>query len=106
MDGLGSLVEDPENRFDTLPTNPVKTPETVQGLSELNRDGGIRTHGPFVPNEVRYQTALHSTYRRKTTCIQHQHLRNIAVVTLVPLPVNTHLAVKTSIILPPKTIST
>jgi hypothetical protein len=26
-------VEDPENRFDTLPTNPVKTPETVQGLS-------------------------------------------------------------------------
>jgi hypothetical protein len=26
---------------------------------QLNRDGGIRTHGPFVPNEVRYQTAPH-----------------------------------------------
>ncbi len=27
--------------------------------TKLNRDGGIRTHGPFVPNEVRYQAALH-----------------------------------------------
>ncbi len=26
---------------------------------QKNRDGGIRTHGPFVPNEVRYQAALH-----------------------------------------------
>ena len=24
-----------------------------------NRDGGIRTHGLFVPNEARYQPALH-----------------------------------------------
>jgi hypothetical protein len=29
----------------------------------LNRDDWIRTSGPFVPNEVRYQAALHPVNR-------------------------------------------
>ncbi len=29
---------------------------------QINRDGGIRTHGPFVPNEVRYQAAPHPVF--------------------------------------------
>ena len=35
----------------------------------LNRDGGIRTHGPLVPNEVRYQTALHPDDFRRPQCM-------------------------------------
>ena len=32
---------------------------TVRESNYLNRDDWIRTSGPFVPNEVRYQTAPH-----------------------------------------------
>ena len=32
---------------------------TLVGIVSENRDDWIRTSGPFVPNEVRYQTALH-----------------------------------------------
>ena len=30
-----------------------------QSLDKINRDDWIRTSDPFVPNEVRYQAALH-----------------------------------------------
>jgi hypothetical protein len=30
---------------------------------EVGRDGGIRTHGPLTPSQVRYQAALHPDVR-------------------------------------------
>ena len=34
-------------------------PKALTQVVAINRDDRIRTCGPFVPNEVRYQAALH-----------------------------------------------
>ena len=34
------------------------------GFGERSRDDWIRTSDPFVPNEVRYRTALHPEYQK------------------------------------------
>ena len=42
-----------------------KTPSRGWGPSSLSRDGGIRTHDLFVPNEARYQAAPHPEEHRR-----------------------------------------
>ena len=34
--------------------------KTTSDVTEVGRSGGIRTPDPLVPNQMRYQTALHS----------------------------------------------
>ena len=50
-------------------------------VGKIGRDGGIRTHGPLTPSQVRYQAALHpdrlSLVRLKpdTTCSSYADAR-------------------------------
>lgn len=36
--------------------------ETLTTLRKIGRDGGIRTHDPLTPSQVRYQAALHPVF--------------------------------------------
>lgn len=50
--------------------------------SRTNRDDWIRTSGPFVPNEVRYQAALHPVEKIANLC--HNNINNsIFAITLL-----------------------